>query len=451
VLCAWCTSGGEGLAFAEPASDARNAARCGVLTESHTQPTDGCRRNQQPNRVATRVRVGHELAFASSMIPSLELFGAAIIIVIAAYHLLLAVHAKRRAPAAPTAWPSVAVLRPIRGRDPGARENLDALLEVDYPGEIEFVFLLEDENDPSYPLVEAALAAHTARPARIVLTGAPPPNRTGKINSMIQGTELVHADVLAFSDSDTRPQRGALRELVALLVGDPRNGIAFAPTVAVASDAKSGDVGYELLVNAWYGAAIDRLADDRGTVPFAMGQFMAIRASALDAIGTMRAAEGELVDDMFLGRRMIESGFTNVISTTRVPLVIGGMRLGEFLSIFRKWIFFSQSGLPEAFKTAGWLRAVPGLGAWGTLVAGIALSSGPVIAIGLAALALFTASQVRLNRALGGAVIALRHYWIAATLPFIAAGVALSTKLNHTVAWRGRRYSLDDTGRLRAS
>src|SRR5580704_5400939 len=385
------------------------------------------------------------------MIPTLEIFGASVILTIVGYHVFLGARARRQAAHAPQRWPSVAVLRPIRGADPGARENLDALLELDYPGSIEFLFLLDDVTDPSYPIVEAAIAAHRTRSARIVLAGTPPRNRTGKIHSMIIGTELVRADVFAFSDSDTRPQPGALRELVSLLESDARNGIAFAPTVAVASDAKSGDVGYELLVNAWYGAALDRLADDRGHVPFAMGQFMVIRSAALDAIGTMRAAEGELVDDMFLGRRMIETGYANVIATKRVPLVIGGMRLGEFLPVFRKWLFFSQSGLPAAFKTAGWLRAVPGLGAWATLIAGAVLANAAVLAIGLAALAVFTLSQVRLNRAIGGAAIALRHYWVAMTLPFIAAAVALSTKWSHTVTWRGRRYALDDAGRLRAS
>ncbi|HEY1550652.1 MAG TPA: glycosyltransferase [Kofleriaceae bacterium] len=386
------------------------------------------------------------------MILTPELLGAAMIIVIATHHLWLAKRVRPRlAVESPRTWPSVAALRPIRGRDPGARENLDALLAMSYPGRIEFLFLLDDATDPSYALVEAAIAAHPDRTARVVLTGEPPPNRTGKIHKMILGSELVTADVLAFSDSDTRPQPNALRELVALLESDPHNGIAFAPKVAVASDAQTGDVGYELLVNAWYGAAIDRLADERGHVPFAMGQFMIIRASALDAIGTMRAAEGELVDDMFLGRRMLETGFANVIATTRVPLVIGGMRLVEFLPVFRKWLFFAQSGLPDGFKTAGWLRAVAGFGTWATVIAGIAISSATVLATGLAALALFTLSQVRLNRLIGGAGVALRHYWVAAALPFIAAGVALSTKLNHTVTWRGRRYSLDDTGRLRAA
>ena len=377
--------------------------------------------------------------------------GVALIAVMAGYHGWLVRGVRRSVPRDPVVWPRVAVLRPIRGLDPGARENLEALLAIDYPGELELVFLLDDDRDPSYVLVEEAIAHHPERAARIVLTGDPPPQRTGKIHKMIIGADLVDADVLAFSDSDTRPPRRLLRELVALMASDPRCGIAFAPTVAVAHHSSIGDVGYALLVNAWYGAALDRITGTNGEVPFAMGQFMAIRRTALDAIGTMRAAEGELVDDMFLGRRMIESGFANVIASSRVPLVIGGMRLREFLPVFRKWLFFSQSGLPEAFKTAGWLRAIPGLGAWATLVAGVALSSGIAIAIGVAALAAFTLSQVRLNHAIGGAVIALRHYWVAATLPFIAAGVALSTKLNHTVSWRGRRYFLDHAGRLRAS
>jgi ceramide glucosyltransferase len=381
---------------------------------------------------------------------ALQLLGLGLVAVIAIHHRWLAVRMHVRPRPEPSRWPRLAVLRPIRGLDPGAAQNLDALLDSDYPGPVEFLFLLDDADDPSFPLVESAIARHTHLRARIVLTGTPPPQRTGKIHKMIRGAELVDADVLAFSDSDTRPQKGLVRELVALLESDPRHGIAFAPTVAVAQDVHAGDVGYELLVNAWYGAAVDRVAGERGEVPFAMGQLMLIRATALAAIGTMRAAEGELVDDMFLGRKMIEHGFTNVTCSTRVPVVIGGMALGEFLRVFRKWIFFSQSGLPTAFKTAGWMRAVPGFGAWATTIAGIAIGSPWVIAAGVLALVAFVASQVRLSTALGGSPIAPRFYWLAAVLPFLASGVALSTKLNHEVGWRGRRYRLDHSGRLRA-
>ncbi len=375
-------------------------------------------------------------------------FGITLIAIVAVHHGWLVRGARRSAPHEPARWPRVAVLRPIRGLDPGARENLDALLDVDYPGALETVFLLDDDRDPSYPLVVDAIARHPERRARIVLTGEPPQQRTGKIHKMIVGAELVDADILAFSDSDTRPQRHLLRELVAILAEHDRCGIAFAPTVAVAHGTSIGDVGYALLVNAWYGAALDRTAGATGEVPFAMGQFMLIRRTALDAIGTMRAAEGELVDDMFLGRQMIEHGFTNIVGPTRVPIAIGGMTLVDFVRIFRKWLFFSHSGLPVAFKRAGWMRAVPGLSAWATLVAGCALASVYVVVAGAAALGVFVASQLRLSHDLGGTAVRLRHYWLAAALPFLATGIAASTKLSHEVSWRGRRYRLDGSGRL---
>jgi len=375
-------------------------------------------------------------------------FGIGLILVVAGYHGWLVRGARRSVPADPPCWPRVAVLRPIRGLDPGAAENLEALMTMDYPGELELVFLLDDDRDPSYVLVEEAIARHPERAARIALTGEPPPQRTGKIHKMIVGSELVDADVLAFSDSDTRPQRHLLRELVAVMQSDPRCGIAFAPTVAVAHGSSIGDVGYALLVNAWYGAALDRISGEHGEVPFAMGQFMAIRKPALDAIGTMRAAEGELVDDMFLGRTMREHGFINIVGPTRVPIAIGGMTLADFVRTFRKWLFFSHSGLPAGFKRAGWMRAVPGLSAWATIGAGCALGSMAVAMAGAGALATFVSSQLRLSRGLGGSAVALRHYWLAAALPFLATGVAASTKLNHEVTWRGRSYRLDETGRL---
>ena len=127
------------------------------------------------------------------------------------------------------------------------------------------------------------------------------------------------------------------------------------------------------------------------------------------------------------------------------------MTLVDFVKIFRKWLFFSHSGLPASFKRAGWMRAVPGLSAWAMLVAGVALASAPVVATGVAALVVFTGSQLWLSRDLGGAAVSPRHYWLAAALPFLATGVAVSTKLSHEVSWRGRRYRLDHAGRLAAA
>src|SRR5208283_1704724 len=50
-------------------------------------------------------------------------------------------------------YPSVTVIRPIRGLDIGSRENAEALLNQAYPGEQETLFILDTESDPAYPVM----------------------------------------------------------------------------------------------------------------------------------------------------------------------------------------------------------------------------------------------------------------------------------------------------------
>src|SRR5262249_19034647 len=82
-------------------------------------------------------------------------------------------------------YPSMTVIRPIRGVDPGMEDNLRAALDTGYPGEIETLFVFDDELDPGLPLARRAVAEHNAAGrigrADVVVAGAPPPGRTGKL------------------------------------------------------------------------------------------------------------------------------------------------------------------------------------------------------------------------------------------------------------------------------
>src|SRR5262249_23546128 len=55
-----------------------------------------------------------------------------------------------------TRFPSISMIRPIRGADVGAAENFAAALDNGYPGEIETLFVFDDELDPGYPIAVAA-------------------------------------------------------------------------------------------------------------------------------------------------------------------------------------------------------------------------------------------------------------------------------------------------------
>ena len=351
----------------------------------------------------------------------------------------------------PPAYPSVTVIRPIRGLDVGAKENVQALLSMDYPGELEILCVFDSETDPAFPLVRDLIAQRKtsgAARAEVLIAGAPPPGRTGKLNAMLVGVRQARGELVAFNDSDTRPSPKLLRHLVDALLSNPRAGAAFAPIVAVCDAPRVGDAGYALLVNAWYSPSVALVSGPQGELPFIMGQLMVFRPEALESIGGVGCAEGQLVDDMYIGKRVTEAGWQNVMITEPLPVVIGGMGLGQFLRTFRRWILFSQGGLPKSFTRFNWGR---GVAVWlGWLALAAAVVSGHLLAAlaPAAAVAAFAASQLHLQRSLGGPSVPAASLWMAPLMPILAALVALSTRLSRRVDWRGRSYNLDRGARL---
>ncbi len=236
-------------------------------------------------------------------------------------------HRRRSPPPFPTTGPSITVIRPVRGMDPGAEDNIRAFLELEYPGRLELLFVVDSVEDPAYAAIQRLIAEHPTRAQRVelLLSGMPPPRRTGKLNAMLVGVAAATGELLAFNDSDSRPSKDLLGRLVSELLARPDCGCTFAPVVASAEHPTASDVGYGLLVNAWYGPNVTWAAEPRGELDFIMGQLMVCRRPALDAVGGVGVAEGHFVDDMYIGRALWRAGWKNVVIPAPLRLVIGGM------------------------------------------------------------------------------------------------------------------------------
>jgi len=355
------------------------------------------------------------------------------------------------APPPPSRYPSVTLVRPMRGLDVGARENILALLDTSYPGALEILFVFDTESDPGCPLVRELIQQRPrTAPDRIdvLFAGTPPPGRTGKLNAMILAARQAKGELLAFGDSDTRPDPRLLQQLIEALEADPKAGSSFAPILAAADTPTAGDVGYGLLVNAWYGPSVELAAGRRREFPFIMGQLMVFRRQALDAIGGLQCAEGQFVDDMYIGQCVARTGWRNIVTTHRLRVVTGGMTMHQFVRTFRRWVLFSAGGLPSEFTRPNWIRGILAWLTWLALAASVAIQSPAATLLSLAALCALVASQVSLQRLFGGPKIALRHLWVPAVLPLLAGAVALSTRVYRRVDWRGRSYNLDRATRL---
>ena len=350
-------------------------------------------------------------------------------------------------------YPSVTVVRPVRGADVGCEQNFTAALDTGYPGDVETLFVFDDESDPGYPIACAVVRRHRdagrAGTAEVLVAGPPPVGRTGKLNAMIAGERAARHQLIAFGDSDTRPDREVLRVLVEELLLTPGAGDTFAPVVVNCPAQKAGDVGYGMLINGWYGPSVALTARAAGgDVPFIMGQLMVFKREALAAIGGCACAQGQLVDDMYIGTCVARAGYKNIMTEHPLYITTGGMSLAGFIKLFRRWLLFSRNGLPGSFTWPMWVR---GLEFWlGFLSMTLALLTGHylVALLPAAALLAFSASLVNLQRKFGGAPIRGLHLLVPFVIPMVAPLEVASNLVNRSVDWRGRAYSLDTQARL---
>jgi len=357
------------------------------------------------------------------------------------------------APPFPATAPSITVIRPVKGLDTGAEENVRAFLEMEYPGQLELLFVVDSAEDPAYPLIQRLVGElpTTARRVEVLFSGSPPPGRTGKLNAMLVGVAAATGELLAFNDSDSRPTKDLLGRLVNELLARPDCGCTFVPVVGSADAPTAGDVAYGLLMNAWYGPTVSWAAEPKGELDFIMGQLMVCRRQALDAVGGVGVAEGQFVDDMYIGRALWKAGWKNVVIEAPLRIVIGGMGPVEFFRTFRRWMLFGEGGLSFRFTWPNWVRGIACWIAWVVLCVALATGNLASAALALAPIAFSVWTQASLQRAYRGPRIALHQLWVPAVLPLLAGLVAIAARVNRRVDWRGRSYELDGEARLGAS
>lgn len=357
------------------------------------------------------------------------------------------------APARPRELPSLSMVRPTKGADVEQLDNFRAALAADYPGPLETIFVFEDADDPGHRHAVQAIAEHEDAgghgTARIVLAGPPPAGRTGKISNMIAGAAVAGGDIIGFGDSDTRPAADLLAVLVADLVADPGAGAVFAPPVTTSPPRTPGDVGYAIILNAYLGAAMRAFAGAGRTLPFMMGQCMLFRRQVLDEIGGIECADGQLVDDMYLGAQVVRAGWRNLMGRRDVAVINHGLRFDAFWRLWRRWLFFGRGGIPLAFMLPMALRGLSLFVALGLLIACLASGALLLACVPLLLLLAEGLHYVRLDRLCGGAPIPPRLLWMVWVPQPMAVAIAVSMIFRPEVEWRGHVYRLDLAARLR--
>lgn len=205
----------------------------------------------------------------------------------------------------PERWPRLSVLVPARNEEKNIEACVTSLLQQDYP-DFE-VLVLDDHSTDATPQILRRLAQEERRLR--VLSGAPlPQGWLGKHWACHQLAQAATGELLLFTDADTRHAPGTLRASVATLLAETADLVTAFPRQETLTWGERLVVPFMAVgILTFLPLPLARLRR-WAALSVTIGQFMLFRRSAYEHIGGYEAVRADLVDDVALGRRVIQHG-----------------------------------------------------------------------------------------------------------------------------------------------
>lgn len=196
--------------------------------------------------------------------------------------------------------PFCSVIVPCRGLDEDLRENLAALFRQDFPS-FEIVFVVDDRRDESVEIIEE-LSRKGAKPANLIVAGKAI-DESQKVHNLRRAVSEVskESEVFVFVDSDARPDKDWLRNLIAPL---PDESIGCATGYRWFIQKRGGFASH--LRSVWNASIASALGANRAG-NFCWGGSLAMRREMFERLNMREKWRGTLSDDFAVTRAMKEA------------------------------------------------------------------------------------------------------------------------------------------------
>jgi len=340
------------------------------------------------------------------------------------------------APLADTDLPPATVIVPVKGGDPGLRENLAALAAQDYP-DYELMVVAHCAADIPAGVLPARV--------RIVLAHAEESGTGAKVLNLRTGVRFARKDsaLFAFADSDGRVSRTWLRALASPLA-DGRVGA----TTGYRWYAPEPPDFWSLLRSVW--DAVIGGTFGPGPNAFAWGGSMAIRRETFFAIHVPDFWRDTVSDDYALSDAVHRAGLRIVFAPGAMAVSAGRTSAREFLAWARRQLTITRVYRPRLWWTALAAHIFYCGGMAAALVASIHGSRGAewVLLAQLSPGMLKGANRATLAKAELPDYKAWfdRHAWVHTLwVPlgtWIWLIVLVASAFGNRIEWRGQRYRL---------
>jgi ceramide glucosyltransferase len=344
----------------------------------------------------------------------------------------------------------LSVLVPVKGADAATEDNFEALVASRLPGQVEYRFAMESEDDPAYAVAERVRGRHPDVDIAVVVTG-PAGDRMGKQHNLVAAAAGARHPVIASMDADVRVDPDTLATgLRALAARDA--GVAYM-LPRYRGPGPAGGVLVAIYSNLYYQLYMGAFALTRNA-PFVTGGLWLMSPTARERIGGLEPFTTTVSDDPAIGRAVVAAGLRNeLVPRTvsmryeQVPLTGGGRQVLKWLTLLRA----EGLGTYLAILLAWHPVLMAALALLATAAVPAARPALPVaFVVAAAALAVrFLATAVLVRRAYPdtGMTTALWSvpYELLAVPVLFARGL-----VTRSIVWRGVRYEIGRRGEIRS-
>ena len=337
---------------------------------------------------------------------------------------------QRRGPV-PDFTPPVSVLKPVRGLDPDAYENLASFCQQNYPN-YEVLFGVNDADDPAVPVIQKIQRQFPMVPIRLLI-GSEEIGASSKVNKLCRLAREAGHDLLVISDSDMRAKPDYLRTVVAPF-RDPKVGLVTCPYLPI--EARGLGSRLEAI-----GEAVDFFAGVLSSwllegVKFAMGSTMATTRRNLAEIGGFEALADCFVEDFELGLRIAEKGYRVELLPYPIGMVIPVQGIRQYFAHQVRWMIATRHSRPLGYLGMVITHGLP----WAVAAAALAPSLSVAIGIFSTYLMLhFVLAWMVGIRGLKDPLLR-RDWWLLPLRDFFAFWIWLVALFSNRIEWRGREF-----------
>ena len=266
---------------------------------------------------------------------------------------------KRREQSAPADFlPSLSVLKPLHGTEPGMERNLETFFEQDYP-DFELLFCARFDTDEGLRLARSVGQRYPHVNAQYVTCGDPMPKfHNAKVYSLAKLDSVAANDTYITSDADVRVEKNYLQRMVQTLK-DPHVGLASCVYLGTAHE----HAGFASQLDA-VGKSVEMtsgvlVADMIDGTKFALGATMATRRKSFQDVGGFNELGQFYADDFVLGNRLAAQGTGVLLATHIIRLMVQD---SPFWLSFRnqlRWMQSTRRSRPWGHLGTGLTFAMP--------------------------------------------------------------------------------------------